>query len=417
MWEEMTITQSLPICCALAAVGGLLEVAATAVSAIPMIRETQWGEPAGPCLVAWATMGNLCLQAIGSILSHLVATWFGPVSIVVPFFYSATLLSNILIFGVLLGSEFFSKTTRVGSYVIVVAVILLPVVGPEPQDDQNIIYLFHRWYAIAWLALLLCATAATAGILAYGIEKFATHHRFWVLLTARAASISINLTVSKSFVLSPSHLMLVCFIILKLSSGFVYTYAILVQAQAVDQARFVPLNTTTIIVVNALTGIFIWEDWRVIHSWYGYACVFCLLGLGCDLLLTTSMPLLNEDNPMFTAHRRASVMFSTAKSKYSPRQLFEGYRSIPDLHVETTLEEKEEDEEEEEDDELAGFSDHNYVPVQTPTTPDYRQLFPTHRQMSMSRRDAWRTVIMDTPRRVLHMMTPGRDDRDRTSTI
>ena len=373
MESLLTVTQSLPICCTLAAVGGVMEVGATAVTAVPSVRETQ-----GKSLPVWlywlSLAGNLGLQAIGSLLSHLIATWYGPISIVVPFFYSSTLLSNILIFGVIMGTEVWTKTMRVGSYVIVVAVILLPVVGPTTQDHQDIVYLFHKWYAVLWFTLLLCATTVTGALLFCGIDKYPTQHRFLILLTARAAAISVNLTVSRSFVLSPSHVMLICFLILKVSSGAVYTYAIIVQAAAVDQARFVPLNTTTIILVNALTGILIWEDSRVIQTWYGYACVFVLLGLGCDLLLT--VPFLNADNPLFGTQRRAALIMEARRTSRGSR-----YSAIPEhrpsLFINTT----------------------------TPAGEllDARESSFEHLHSSMSRKDAWKAV----------MMSP----RERTSTF
>ena len=88
------------MCGFLAVLGGMLEVAATAVTAIPAVREKR-----GLLVPTWvsscATIGNVTLQALGSILSHLFATWFGPVSLVVPFFYSATLLSNMALLGLL----------------------------------------------------------------------------------------------------------------------------------------------------------------------------------------------------------------------------------------------------------------------------------------------------------------------------
>ena len=291
----------------------------------------------------------------------------------------------------MLGTEFFSKTMRVGTYVIVVAVILLPVVGPETQDNQDIIYLFHKWYTIAWFTLLLCATAVTGYMLARGIDKFSTRSRFWILLTARAASISVNLTVSRSFILSPSHLMWICFLILKVTSGAVYTYAIIVQAAVVDQARFVPLNTTTIILVNAATGCLIWEDWKVIQSWHGYACVFVLLGLGCDLLLT--VPLLHAD---FGTSRQASL-FMQHRANRQKQQQRGGYHAIPDTAATSAL---------------FGTKDHysldgdkdDTLPEDTDDDDELGALNPPgHSFGAMSRRDAWKNVIMPP--------------RERTSTI
>lgn len=306
------VEQSLPLCCSLAALGGVLEVAATAVTAVPAVREKQ-----GIVMKWWvqylAIAGNVALQAVGSLFSHLIATWFGPVSLVVPFFYSATLLSNMLIFGLL--GERFTKNMRVGTHVIVVAVILLPVVGPNVQKDQDISNLFRHWYAIVWFVILLLACATTGLFLIFDVTKYHMKARMMILLVARATAISVNLTVSRAFILGLNDAVLMTFVVIKIVSGAIYTYGIVVQSYAVEQARFVPLNATTIIIVNALTGIIIWQDWRVVSSWYGYLCIFVLLGLGCDLLL--SVPLLNSDNPEYGTSKRASMIIKPGSKAFN----------------------------------------------------------------------------------------------------
>jgi hypothetical protein len=325
------LEQSLSVCCSLAAVGGILEVGATAVTAVPAVREKEGIE------MRWwtylmALAGNIGLQAVGSLLSHLIAPWFGPVSIVVPFFYSATLLSNVFVFGVLLGEEF-TKNMKVGTYVIVVAVILLPVVGPNIQENQDVGRLFRHWYSSLWFIMLLAASGITGVLLAVDISKYSMNKRTVILLIARGASLSVNLTVSRSFILGLNHPVLVLFIVIKLLSGIVYTYAVIVQSRVVEQATFVPLNAITVVIANAVTGIIIWEDWRVIQSWYGYFCVFVLLGLGCDLLL--SVPLLNSDNPEFGAPKRASMIMRGRKGRQNlplrASHVSAGYSEVPDV--------------------------------------------------------------------------------------
>jgi len=203
--EGFALEQSLPTCIILSVIGGILEVGATAVTAVPSVRDS-----AGKEMRKWvywiSVAGNVTLQVLGSLMSHLFATWFGPVSIVVPFFYSATLLANMVIFGAILGLEFFTKNMRVGTYVIVVAVVLLPVVGPTIQDSQNINELLSQWYSILWFALLLgLMFLSTILLLLVDITKFSMANRTIILLVTRATSISINLTVSRAFVLSPNH--------------------------------------------------------------------------------------------------------------------------------------------------------------------------------------------------------------------
>jgi hypothetical protein len=317
--NALHVEQSLPICISLAVIGGLLEVAATAVTAIPAVREKE-GYPL-PQWMRWLTIaGNVFLQTISGFFSALFATWYGPVSIVVPFFYSSTLLCNMLIFGFLL-QEKLSKTMKVGTHVILMATILLPIVGPDIIPEQTIISVIQHWYAVAWFCVLVIATLWTGLILIFQAgpsadNYFVTHYslseRTFVLVVCRAASISIDLTVSRCLVLQPPNDWCIAILIaLKLVSGNLYTYAIIVQSYAVKQTQFVPLNATMVILVNALSGILIWDDQP--KSWYGYACAFGLLGIGCDLLLT--VPLLNSENPEFG---NASYIVSTEKKSPHP---------------------------------------------------------------------------------------------------
>ena len=208
---------------------------------------------------------------------------------------------------------------RVGTHVIVVAVILLPVVGPKIQEGQDITSLMRHWYSIVWFSILLVTCAIAGLLLVWDVTRYRMEARVLILLVARAAAIAVNLTVSRAFILGLTDAMLFTFIIIKIVSGAIYTYAIVVQSYTVEQARFVPLNATTIILVNALTGIIIWEDWRVVSSWYGYLCIFVLLGLGCDLLL--SVPLLNAENPEFGMGRRTSLMIQNQPDTLTKQHL------------------------------------------------------------------------------------------------
>jgi len=322
-----------------------------------------------------ALVGNIFLQAVGSLLSHLVAPWYGPVSLVVPFFYSSTLLSNMLIFSCL--GETFTKNMRVGTHVIVVAVILLPIVGPTIQEGQDMTILMKHFYSMGWFVGLIVVCTFSGCLLICGntISKYSMNFRVMILLMARASSISINLTVSRAFILGLNHEVLWLFIVLKILSGGIYTYAIVIQSSTVEQASFVPLNATTIIVVNALTGIFIWEDWKVVFSWYGYICIFILLGLGCDLLL--SVPLLNAENPEFGATKRASTLIILSP----PPTSSQSRRSISSMTTTTNRSRDIED------------SD-GITTTTTTTTMIHRMITPR-----VSRIDAWKQVVSPTANR------------------
>ena len=279
------VQQNLGNCLALSAVGGILEVFATAILAYPDAQAkegNQWtNRTLRVCLVT-----NILFQILASLVGNLFAPWFGPVSIVGPTFLSAQLVANMIIYGYLLGLESFTKDMRIGTAVIVTAAILLPTVGPAVQEEQNVQDLLQTWYSYVWNIVLIAAMGVTAILL---ILKVMNNNiplmMYATLLTARATSFTINLSYSKVFTLDPSTRGLVFSVVLKIVSGAVMTGAIVVQSTTVQQNKFVPLNATCIIAVNALTGIIIWEDWRVVESWLGYATVFVQLIIGNYLLV------------------------------------------------------------------------------------------------------------------------------------
>jgi len=190
--------------------------------------------------------------------------------VVAPIYFSATLVSNLIIFGIILGLEFFDRIMRVGTYVIAIGTILLQVVGPGVQEDQDIKELLIVPSAFAWFLLLLVGMTISTIFVARSVsEKYGENKQTIILLVARSTAYTLNLTVSRAFLLNPTYFILVTFVVIKVVSGMVYTYAIVVQSTTVTQSKFVPLNATTIILVNAITGVIIWQDWRVVSIAYG----------------------------------------------------------------------------------------------------------------------------------------------------
>ena len=322
--------QSAPLTYALAALGGVLEVFATAILAYPDAREKQ-GIKVSPMTQRLALVGNVIFQILASLSGNLFATWFGPVSLVAPIFFSAQLVANMLIFGFLLGLENLSREMQVGTYVIVVATILLPIVGPGIQEGQNAQYLLTKSYAIVW-SLILVGGMLGSSIFVFGVSKCTkiSNYKMWtkmvILLIARVSCFTLNLTASRVFVLQPGTALIAISIVIKIVSGAIYTWAIVVQSTEVVQSKFVPLNTTCVMLVNGITGVIIWEDWRVVVSWTGYMCVFLLLALASYLLLS-STPLITSENPEYgqRAHFRRQLIRSNAVRSFSLSDL--GYLS------------------------------------------------------------------------------------------
>mmetsp|Transcript_9329 Transcript_9329/g.20847 ORF Transcript_9329/g.20847 Transcript_9329/m.20847 type:complete len:433 (-) Transcript_9329:359-1657(-) len=296
--------QSLPICIGLSAVGGIIEVLATAILAYQDDQEKEGrirnpDAPSSRRSYLLALTANVTLQIIASVVGNMIAPWFGPVSIVGPMFLSAQLLANMVIFGYFLGLEMFSKDMKVGTYVIVAAAVLLPSDGPQPQDGQDVTRLLSNWYSLTWSAVLLVAMFASSFLLVVlNVPNLGEAKRFVLLITARCTAFAINLSVSRVMILDPGAAALITSIILKVLSGAVMTHAIIVQSTAVVQAKFVPLNASVLILINGITGMIIWEDWRSIGSPIGYACVFVLLLLG-NFLLLGEIELFESDSPHY----------------------------------------------------------------------------------------------------------------------
>lgn len=308
-------------------------VLATAVLAYPdaqKLRGNEWS----PCAQYLALIGSLVFQ-IGIAMATIAATWYGPVSIVVPTGSSAQLLFNMVMFGIILGLESFSKEMRVGAYVVVLAAILLPVVGPGTQEDQDILALLRKTGSIVWSSLLLASMAISfAGLVVSnstrrkaGDTPSAQNSKYMFVfnLVAQTSGAVVGTTVAKMFVLVQGAALAVS-VVLWLVSSVILVYATILQATTVSQGKFVPLSVGTKIAVNAITGIILWEDWRVVASWVGYVCVFLYLLLG-NYLLCEDVDLFGPENSTYgvaaTLEKLQSAVFDTnqVKRKDSDRDL------------------------------------------------------------------------------------------------
>lgn len=240
-----------------------------------------------------------------------------------PIFFAAQLLANLIVFWIVLGLEAFSREMQIGTYVIVVAVILLIVNGPGTQDyeEEGTTFqdLITQPYAMIWAIILVSAMLLTGIILAFvDLHQRTAFVKYAVLLTARATAFALNLSTGKALVMDNSTLWLTVNLVIKIVSGMIYTGAIVVQSTAVKQRVFVPVNAATIVLINGLTGIIIWEDWRVVQSWIGYACVFLLLALGCGLLLG-DLGLLQETSPETFMGARVTMVYKENRQEMVDR--------------------------------------------------------------------------------------------------
>ena len=214
------------------------------------------------------------------------AAIYGPVAIVMPVTVSSQLLFNILIFGCLHMEEF-GKDVQVGTFIVVLGAITLPVVGPTVQQNQDIMELLQAKWSLAWTSFLF------AGVVISGVSCFScVHTQRWkerskkvyiTLAVARVFSSVLNTSFSKALALV-SGLQLFTVIGGFLVCGFVLGTSVVLQATKTEQKLFVPIISCLTQLVNAATGLILWEDWRVVQSWVGYAAITVQIVVGVYLI-------------------------------------------------------------------------------------------------------------------------------------
>lgn len=272
-------------CLALATLGGLLNVLARLATAYPDHKQKKEDIEYSKCFMRGALVVNLVLQ-IGSSGANVLAGLLGPVSIVLPTIVTSQMVFNMLFFGIL-RLEVFEKVKRVGTFVIMCATIMLQEVGPKVQEDQDIIALLSEPYAIVWACALGIVMVVSAVEVWWQTRKDESNRMglFAWLLAAQITATVISTTAAKMFNLVGG-VELVMAVVVWTICGVILLYSIVVQSTEVSQAQFVPVLVAGNILINAFTGIIIWEDWRVVVSWVGYIAVFFQLGFGCYLLST-----------------------------------------------------------------------------------------------------------------------------------
>jgi hypothetical protein len=172
-----------------------------------------------------------------------------------------------------------------------------------------------------------------------------------------------------------------------------------VQSTAVQQKTFVPLNAATIIFINAITGIIIWEDGLVVESWIGYVCVFLLLALGCGLLLG-DLGLLQETSPEIFRGARPSMIFKLERTK-----MLDNIKNLGHLHNSfdsAELDELESGEQSLENSTTGRHHHHHHdhqphhpkpnLPTSTPSATPRRNHASILRQRSRRSKNAWASI-------------------------
>lgn len=150
------VKQSFPLCITFSVLTGLFLVLATVVVAYPDRQAKITGKEWSKRSKALALAANFTFFCLGGATAVL-ASWFGPVSILLPAMMGAQLVFNMMIYCLLLGLEQLNKDILIGTLIIVASVVLLPIVGPGLQDDQDALELLQTPGAMAWNSILIAS--------------------------------------------------------------------------------------------------------------------------------------------------------------------------------------------------------------------------------------------------------------------
>mmetsp|Transcript_27152 Transcript_27152/g.65235 ORF Transcript_27152/g.65235 Transcript_27152/m.65235 type:complete len:333 (-) Transcript_27152:220-1218(-) len=289
------VEQNLVLCLLFATLDGLFEILAIAVLMYHDKKsetdgdesETDGDEAISPC-ARYAGMGaNLLFQGLSTI-SATVAPWFGPVSIFVPTALCSELLLNMVIIGFIMKKEELNKDTQVATYIMLLAALLLPVVGPIPQDDQtNPLTLLEKPFSLAWIGLFVVLfIGSTALMIMKRYERMGQFRGEMCILVVAIGAEVLSPTVSRAFgTMESGGAVRIALIGFYIMIQLVWTYQGIVEARYVSShVKYVPLSTCGALIFNALTGLLVWEDWKAITSWLGYAYTFMIMLFGVYLM-------------------------------------------------------------------------------------------------------------------------------------
>lgn len=276
---------TLLVCIALATVGSLFYVFGILSLAYPtfLVQNKRGGQP-------WERWQEICFFSLyvvgqgGALTLPTVASWYGPTSIILPVYQATMLMWNLVLMS-LLGMETFKKHQKVGTAIIMVSTVMLMDAGPKPDGslDEEVFSRFGTTTSsIAWLCFLsLLWTLSTVGMVRdfRNGEQFSTNYRMAIYVVAQSIGTSGTTLCGKSIALAQGN----TFVVVCIAYAFVgvtNTWSSIIAAKKLNQATFIPFASVASLLVNACTGLVLWEDWRSIETWVSYTCIHALICLG-----------------------------------------------------------------------------------------------------------------------------------------
>jgi hypothetical protein len=232
--------QSIPLAILLSSLNGLFCVLANFSLSYPDYLAKKGKKPFAGYKHSYGVWINFTLQTLSEVGS--IATWFGPVSLCVPVGLGSMLLLNMVFYGVVAPISHFTKDMRVGTYVIAVATVLLPVDGPGAQDDQDIMALLEKPLSLIWtFAIVVILFYTTAVLFTKDLKTYPSRKASVILIASQGAAVVVYNTCAKMFVIVKGYELAAAIAMWFIASASL-TISSMVAAVAMDQSKYVPVG-------------------------------------------------------------------------------------------------------------------------------------------------------------------------------
>merc|ERR1712096_158443 len=168
-----------------------------------------------------------------------------------------------------LGIEQYNKSMRVGTWVLLFAVLCLINVGPSDQEYPDPLGLFTTLpgmtvsiVQLAFLVLGFVFIAVTRQASRQSIVKICSYGMVVATATAVGASVGKVMQMPDCGVVAR-----VLLALLYVVCGIISFGMAAIAATECDDSVYLPVRCCLQLLVNAATGMCVWQDWRVINDW------------------------------------------------------------------------------------------------------------------------------------------------------
>lgn len=227
---------------------------------------------------------NLSLTGAATLL-NILACGQGPVAVVFSLCVAAG-LSSSLVLQQTLGLAVYDKNARVGTSVLVIAVLLIASLGPtELPGDSDVLELITTLPAAVFIGCSLVVMAGSMAILFLELAHSSNSVKLLLFALVGGTGTVLNASLSK---VVQMHLAMP----LRISLLAVYVLvavicigsSIYANSSLEDPSLFVPISNGVNLVLNCLAGICIWGDsGRLKTHIFNYAALYVLVTVGTYL--------------------------------------------------------------------------------------------------------------------------------------